>query len=422
MNEDFLHYIWKNTDYPKISLISDTGEKVNVIDVGVRNTNQGPDFTNAKIELNGQLWAGNIEIHTISSHWYQHGHNRDNNYDNVILHVVAENDNPILNSKGRQIPTVTLPYPKEMEAKYNELMLKKSEIPCYTELPQLDNFRVSFWLESLVVERIETKTEQIKSYLESTKNDWNEAFYITLCRYFGMKVNADPFERLARALPLKIINKHHNNVFQLEALLYGQSGLLPDTPSDEYTEELIKEYKYLKKKYQLISLDSPGWNYHRLRPVNFPTIRISQLANLIAKSSHLFSTITTTESVKELKTLLQAGVSEYWESHYQFGKSAVKKTKNTGAQFAQILIINTVIPFLFVYGKIKPNSKITDRALEFLQDLPSEKNSIVSLWEEYGIKSLNSSTSQALIHLKSAYCDRKACIKCQIGHMVLSRG
>ncbi|MCG8698175.1 MAG: DUF2851 family protein [Bacteroidales bacterium] len=421
MREDFLHYIWKNSDVVNTQYQADTGEVIKVIDEGIPNNDQGPDFLNAKIEIDGTLWAGTIEIHIDSADWYNHRHQDNPGYDNVILHVVDKITKPVKNSQGRAVPTIKLIYPNNLKEKYQLLINSNTPIRCAKELPDIDNFRIQFWISGLTIERIEQKTNLINQYLTCTSNNWNEAFYVGLARYFGMNVNAEPFEMLARSLPLLVISKHQQNIMQLEALLFGQAGLLPQEPKDEYSKKLVDEYKFLCHKYKLQPLDKHLWKFHRLRPMNFPTVRLSQFASLIHKSSHLFSKILESNTVEKLSKLFKCEASDYWQTHYQFGIESKKTKKAMGKGMIESLLINTIIPFIFIFGKKHSNEKLADKAMELLEALPAEKNKIISDWTELGFKCDNASISQSLIQLRKNYCDKRRCINCQIGHLILSK-
>ena len=420
MKESFLHYIWQQGTFNKQNLGADTGETVTIIDTGRWNHNAGPDFINAKIEIDGTLWVGNVEIHTDAALWEQHGHHTNPAYDNVVLHVALNNTAPIINSDGRRIPAIILDYPNELADNYQNLVTMVHPIACHQQFRNIDSLYASFWLNHLAIERIEEKTEFIEELLKSTTQNWSEAFYIALVRNFWAPVNSEPFERLARSTPLKVIAHHQHNQFQLEALLFGQAGLLPKSPDTDYTEQLCQEYNYYRKKYQLTPIEASAWKFHKLRPLNFPTVRIAQLASLIANSTHLFSKILEATSVTEYEKLLLAEVGPYWLNHYQMDKPSSYKPKAIGQLLKRSLIINTFIPFVFYYHKYQKDPYGSEFAIKLLEEMKPEENNITKLWSEIGIKAKNALESQALIHLKKSYCDTKQCIKCQVGHKVIS--
>jgi len=421
MKEDFLQFIWKQGLFRKNNLKTTDGKPLEIISTGQINTDSGPDFFNAKIKIGDTLWAGNIEIHQKSSHWYRHKHNTDAAYNNVVLHVVEVNDSPVL-VKSQALPTLVITYPPEILANYDRLMRSAKWIPCEEKLPEYDQFIIRFWFSALMIERLQAKTGDVLRLLEQNKNNWNETFYQLLARNFGMKTNAQPFEMLAKSLPLQILSKHKNDLFQLEALLFGQSGLLNETLlGDDYFLSLRKEYSYLYKKYSLSGIESHLWKFMRLRPINFPSIRIAQLAMLIHRSSALFSHILETENLDELRKLFDVTASEYWNKHYNFNKTSNDDhPKKFGDTAFNNLVINTIAPLLFVYGDQHLDQGMKDRALMMLEKLPPESNQIIQKWNELGIDSRNAFETQALLQLKNNYCERKKCLNCQLGTKIIS--
>ncbi|MBV5311671.1 MAG: DUF2851 family protein [Prolixibacteraceae bacterium] len=420
MKEEFLQFIWKHSLFNKNDLKTTDGRPVEIITTGQPNTDSGPDFFNAKIRIGETTWAGNIEIHQKSSHWYRHRHNTDAAYDNVILHVVELNDSPVL-IKSQALPTLEIRYPIEILENYEQLLRSAKWIACEEQLPKYDPFLIRFWFSALMIERLESKTTDIISILEQNKNNWNDTFYQLLARNFGMKTNALPFEMLAKSLPLQILSKHKNDLFQIEALLFGQSGLLNETLlGDDYYLSLRKEYSYLYKKYSLNGMESHLWKFMRLRPINFPTVRIAQLAMLIHHSSALFSRILETESTEDLRKLFDVKASEYWDTHYSFNKvSKDNHPKILGETAFNNLVINTIVPLLFVYGDQHLDQAMKDRALLLLEKLEPESNQIIRKWEELGIESRSAFESQALLQLKNKYCDEKKCLNCQLGAKII---
>lgn len=421
MKEEFLQFIWRHGLYRKDRLETTDGEPVEIISPGQSNHDSGPDFFNARIRIGHTAWAGNIEIHQKSSHWYQHRHDSDAAYDNVILHVVEQHDKTV-QVKSHQLPTLILGYEDEILNNYESLLKSKTWIACQERLPEVDPFILRFWFSSLMIERLESKTVEIVKMLEQNHNNWNETFYQLLARNFGMKTNALPFELLAKSLPLSILSKHKNDILQTEALLFGQSGLLNETLlGDDYFLSLRKEYSFLYKKYHLSGIESHLWKFMRLRPINFPTVRIAQLAMLIHHSSALFSHILETEDPDQLRQLFMVTASHYWNTHYRFNKlSGVNRPKALGDTAFNNLVINTIVPMLFVWGDQHLDQGMKDRALLLLEKMDAEQNHIIRKWNESGIVARTAFESQALLQLKNNYCDHKKCLSCQLGARIIT--
>lgn len=418
MKESILHYIWQFRLFPVQDLKTTDGQTVEIIDPGKPNTDAGPDFFNAKIKIDNTLWAGNIEIHSLSSDWVRHHHTTDKAYDNVILHVVNKADANVFRTNGDSVAQLELAVPDHIRTNYDELLREKKWIPCADKIHQVPLFLVNDWKNSLLVERLEQKTEMIETLLSQSNNHWEEAFYVSMARSFGFGTNSEAFERLARSLPMSILAKHKDNIFQLEAMLFGQAGLLENTVNDEYQLNLQKEYRFLQSKYQLKPIESSEWKLLRLRPDNFPHVRLSQFAALIHRSTKLFSKIIESDNLQVMRGLFICEVSDYWKKHFLFGKESSVSGKRLGSKSIDILLINTVVPFLFAYFK-KKNSD-NDIALKLLELIPAEKNVIIRKWMELGIGAFSAFDSQALLQLKKKYCDEKKCLRCRIGHKVLS--
>jgi hypothetical protein len=421
MNEEFLQFIWEHGLFNQTDLKTVDGKSVEVILTGHPNTDSGPDFFNARVRIGETIWAGNIEIHQKSSHWYQHRHDLDAAYDNVVLHVVERYDKPV-QVKNQELPTLEISYPPTILENFEQLLKSEQWIACEDKLEEVDPFVLRFWFSSLMIERLQSKTSDILAILQQNKNNWNETFYQLLARNFGMKTNALPFELLAKSLPLNVLSKHKNDRFQIEALLFGQAGLLNETLlGDDYFLSLRKEYSYLYKKYGLSGIESHLWKFMRLRPINFPTIRIAQLAMLIHHSSALFSRILETENPEELRKLFDVSASEYWNTHYRFNKISEENRKKTLGEAAfNNLVINTISPLLFVYGDQHLDQAMKDRALLLLEESPPESNQIIRKWNELGIDSRSAFDSQALIQLKNRYCENKKCLHCQLGAKIIT--
>ena len=420
MNEDFLHYVWKYRLFDSDNLISCQGYALELVDTGQLNSDSGPDFFDAQIRIDGLLWVGNVEIHLKSSDWFRHNHDKDLAYNNVILHVVFENDKDVVLSNGRLLPSLELKIPETYLSRYQSLMSSQSWIPCQLDIPKLNNFFVNHWLDRMLLERLERKADDITRIYHQNSNSWEETFYQLLARYFGMKVNAEPFEQLARSVPLKVLAKHKNSLFQLEAIFFGQAGFLDDDIADDkYYASLQTEYSFLKSKFKLKPIEKSRWKFMRLRPVNFPTLRIAQFASLVYHSQSLFSKIINVENLAEFYVLLQSRAPSYWETHYRFGEKVDFKDKILGKSTIDILIINAIVPILFVYGKEIGSSIHIDRALSFLEKLKPENNSIIKSWVKSGVVVKSAYQSQALLHLKSEYCSKYRCLECELGNRIL---
>ncbi|NPA68680.1 MAG: DUF2851 family protein [Chlorobi bacterium] len=422
ITEDFLHFIWKNKMFDTENLVDDSGNKIEIINTGTQNTNAGPDFFNAKIKINNTLWAGNIEIHKKSSDWYKHNHHKDKAYNNVILHVSIDNDKTVFNEKLRQIPALTIKYNGKLLKNYKELKNKNTDITCKKIIPKINKYELNAWLSAILTERTEEKTKCAKSVLKQTNNNYEEMLYITTAKAFGFKINALPFKMLAESLPLKIISKHKTNKFQTEALLFGQAGMLKNTNiNDPFYLKLKNEYKFLKHKYKLTPTDPELWKFMRVRPSNFPTIRISQFADLLHKSTHLFSKITEAKNIRDIEKLFEIQAGNYWNTHYRFGQESSFKKKTFGKSARNNILINTVIPVLFLYGKEKDKPEIIEKAINFLENIKAEKNKITKKWEDAGLKIKNAYFSQSLIQLYNTYCINKKCLDCRIGYKYIQK-
>lgn len=427
MKEEFLHYLWKYSLYDPESLLDNNHNKIRVIHPGEYNKDSGPDFFNARIRIGDTTWAGNVEIHNFSSHFDNHGHNHDPAFDNVILHVVANNDKRIFNSKGVEILTTTLSFNPDLYEKYLDLINNPCIIACQDQIRDIDPHFIRHWLGSVLIERLQEKTDQITRIYSDTGHDWEETFYRLLVRYFGFRVNTEPFEMLAASLPFRIIRKHADNRFQIEALLFGTAGLLDeglfrDAINDDYYFSLIREYKILSAKYSLQPLHGFIWKFARLRPANFPTVRISQLAAMLSGTGGLFSRVLECNNIKQLEGVFEAGASDYWSDHFIFGRKSRFSPKHTGSQASDLLLINAVIPAIFVYGKIRDLAQFSEKALSFLDEIPPEGNSIIDEWKLIGLKADSAFYSQALIQLRNEYCKKRKCLDCRIGARLISLG
>lgn len=421
MRESFLHYLWRTRRFDHRELLTTEGQPIEIQYPGEQNTHAGPDFFNARLCLDGTLWAGNVEMHLKSSEWLAHGHNADPAYDSVVLHVVLKEDFPVLRQNGGRIPCLELEgrIPPRLLESYERLEQEQDWIPCKPLFAEVPAIIKSNWLDRLMVERLEMKTSLIETALLATENHWDEAFYRLLAHNFGLKVNAEPFETLARCTPLRLLARHKTNLAQLEALLFGQAGLLQRDFQDDWPQLLAREYRHLQHKYGLIPMDASFWKFLRLRPANFPTVRIAQFAALMQHATHLYSNILEINHLKELYPLFSIHTSCYWNDHYQFDKASVTQEKLLGKPFVNLLAINTIAPFLFHYGKIRQVEIYQKRALALLESIPPEENHLLEGWAGLGQKAVNAFQSQALIQLKTRYCDGKRCLECAIGNAVL---
>jgi len=422
LKEDFIIYIWEFQLYNHNDLKSDDGQSIQIIEKGQRNHDSGPDFFNAKIKIEETLWVGHVEIHTKASHWKQHKHQLDKAYENVILHVVLHNDVIIQRMDGTVIPTLTLQNKIEpaIALKWQSMLASRNWIPCEQSIKSINEFTWFNWKNRLLIERLESKANQIQELLDWTKNDWNTCFYIFLARSFGMKVNQEPFEFLAKSLPLNIIQKHLNQPLLINALFFGQAGFLEQPFKESYPNKLKNEYKFLKQKYNLTPIPNQSWKFSKLRPANFPTIRIAQLAAIIQNNPQPFSWLLELNNITKIESLFNIEVESYWHNHYQFNKLSKAKKKQIGKTFKKSVLINSIIPFVFTYFKTTSQENKIESLIESLEKLPSEQNSIVNKWQNLGVTCSNTADSQALIQLKKQYCDKKKCLHCSIGHTILN--
>jgi len=422
MNEDFLKYVWKYRRYASLPIATSCGKSLEIIHPGIENFDAGPDFSNARIRIEDTIWAGNIEIHVKSSDWFKHFHHQNKAYNNIILHVVYQHDADVFRQSGELIPTLALQacIIPQMLDKFRQLQQSNYWIPCQNHLKELNGDTLPFWFERLAIQRLERKSDDIESLVTYYNGDWEQAFFVMLGRAFGFGVNSQAFEMLNKSLSFTTLLRHRDNISHLEAFLFGQSGLLELQPFDPYVKYLQREYEHLSAKYQLKPMAHQQWKLLRLRPVNFPTLRMSQLAVLIHEKGRLFDAVLQCGSAHELFEIFEAKTTPYWETHYVFGKTTGKKSKTLGKDAALSVLINAAVPFLFVYGKIRNLPEIQERAVDFLNQLPAEKNAIVNRYEQLGCKATNALRSQSLLQLKSHYCDHKKCLSCHIGNLILS--
>ena len=421
--EKLMQYVWKHRLWRSEDMVTNTGKKVRVVDPGLLNTDAGPDFFNAKIEIDGHMWVGNVEMHYRATDWKRHHHDSDKAYDSVILHVVAKDDAPVRRTNGELIPQLVLEVSPQFNADYASLVGATIEVPCATKIKQVPHLTIVEWVEGLAFERLHGKVERIHQLLDSFNGSWEDVCYVTLARNFGFGINNDAFERLARRTPLRLLGKHSDSVLQIEALLFGQAGMLDaQKPGmDSYYNQLCTEYAFLSNKFQLTPMEKESWKLFRIRPQNFPYRRIAMLAQYIEGGFRMMNRILEAEGEKEMRALFEVELSGYWTKHYTFGKPNERATATLSRSSTDIILINTVAPLLYAYGELTGNYEMTDKAIKLLEDLRAESNSIVSHFVAYGIDCPDALTSQALVQLKREYCDARKCIYCKIGHHLLSK-
>lgn len=421
--EKLMQYVWKHRLWRSEDMVTNTGKKVRVVDPGLLNTDAGPDFFNAKIEIDGHMWVGNVEMHYRATDWKRHHHDSDKAYDSVILHVVAKDDAPVRRTNGELIPQLVLEVSPQFNADYASLVGATIEVPCAEKIKQVPHLTIVEWVEGLAFERLHGKVERIHQLLDSFNGSWEDVCYVTLARNFGFGINNDAFERLARRTPLRLLGKHSDSVLQIEALLFGQAGMLDaQKPGmDSYYNQLCTEYAFLSNKFQLTPMEKESWKLFRIRPQNFPYRRIAMLAQFIEGGFRMMNRILEAEGEKEMRALFEVELSGYWTKHYTFGKPNERATATLSRSSIDIILINTVAPLLYAYGELTGNYDMTDKAIKLLEDLRAENNSIVSHFVAYGIDCPDALTSQALVQLKREYCDARKCIYCKIGHHLLSK-
>jgi Protein of unknown function (DUF2851) len=420
MKEDLLQYIWKFQRYQLNELTTTSGDRLQIIHPGIFNTNQGPDFLEAKIKINDTTWAGNIELHINSSHWNQHRHSGDQHFNNVILHVVWNHDMEIPDASGVNLPTLELQsrVSKLLLAGYRQLMESPGFISCEKQVLAINDLTLSAWKQRLIVERLLKKAEAIRAVFKQTNDHWEETFWWLIAANFGGKINGPVFQKVAQSLPLTLLAKHKNNVIGIEALLLGQAGLLKNNFSEKYPQMLQKEYNFLCKKYQLKAVDGQLC-FLRMRPANFPSIRLAQLAMLIHKSEHFFSKIKEADSLNEVEKMLAVDANDYWHYHYLLDDIADFKIKRLGKQMTGNILINTIVPLLFAYGLHYNKDDYKEKAIQWLQEIARENNSITKGFELLGFSNQHAGDSQFLLQLKNEYCEHKFCLQCAIGNSLL---
>jgi hypothetical protein len=422
VSEAFLHYLWKYKLFDFRDLVADDGSKIEIIKAGLYNTSSGPDFFNARIKINGTLWAGNVEIHILSSDWLKHNHQADPAYDSCILHVVYKNDVPTKRMNGSTIPTIELcgKFAGHLWENYLSLISKHGWVACEDRIAEISKERWENTISLMIEERLTSRADQILIALKGNKGDWQETFYQYLSKNFGFQINGMPFEMLARSLPLKILLKERKDLSDIEALLFGQAGMLDKDFEDNYPRKLREKYDGFKLKYKLKPIPFTAWKFMRLRPVNFPSVRIAQLARLIYNSPCLFDEILRAENLKEILAKFDLKASGYWDTHYRFDMASAANIKKLGKNSVHNIIINTCAPLIYAWGKSSDQIELISRSVSLLRDIPAEENHLISRWKETGVKVNNAVESQALLQLKMAHCSEKKCLTCNIGSRLIN--
>lgn len=421
MKEDFLHYLWKYQLFHTVDICTTDKQPVQILTSGILNKNAGPDFFNAQLIIGEQRWAGNVEIHINASDWYVHHHEKDTNYDNVILHVVWIDDTTVFTTSNTVVPTLVLKeyIPTPLLINYQKLFsVKKQQLNCEKGIGTINSFVIKKWLERLYFERLQRKSEVIIELLKATNNDWEAVLFCLLTKNFGLKVNGDAFYNMAKQLDFSIVRKEVYRLEVLESLLFGQLGLLSKKIEGEYYQTLQKEYRYLTKKYRLSKVLRTQVQFFRLRPPNFPTIRLAQLSSLFHTHQNLFSKLMEKRVIEDFYKLFDIQPSEFWHTHYTFEKTSKHTKKGLTKSFIDLIIINTILPLKYVYQN-HYNNFLEDDFIVFIQELPPEKNSTIDLFNTLGISSKDAMGSQALLELKNEYCNQQKCLSCAIGNELL---
>lgn len=430
--EQLLHYVWKHKIFLCSKLTTTDGKTVEVLNPGLHNTNAGPDFTNAKVKIGDTVWVGNVEIHQRSSDWFRHHHDEDDAYDNIILHVAADIDQKLFYPNGQEVPQLQIEVPEYVSGNYDELVRSDIEPRCADVVNTLPAIVIHNWMTSLSLERFEYRNRQIMERRKSLDMNWEDTLFVTVARNFGFGINGDAFEAWAQSIPMGAVAKHRDSLFQIEAIFFGQAGLLEDEKMKilkdeafggvEYYNKLKKEYQYLRQKFSLTPIPQKMWRFLRLRPQNFPHIRIAQLAMLYYEQRFSMSRLINATTVEDVAELFHTQVSDYWKTHYTFhSEASASKNKSLSKSSVNLLIINSVAPMLFAYGKYKSDQDLCDRALSLWQDLPAENNRFIRNWAAAGVECESSADSQALIHLTHFYCHNHDCLRCKFGYEYIKR-
>ena len=416
VDEQFLYYVWSNKLF-KGELATIAGDSLEVVGTGYRNTDSGPDFKEAKVKINNTLWAGNVEIHVRTSDWNRHHHQHDPAYKNVILHVVYEhdadvNDIPVLQLKSH--------FDEALFDSYAAFVGNRKEIACANGLSSTQKFSWLSWMDTLIVERMQKKTADTDTILSKNTFDWEDTFYRQMLRYMGMKVNNEAFAMLANTLPFRVLQKHADNLTQVEAMLFGCAGLLDGSCNDDYAALLMREFNAMQAKFNLKTMPASMWKFMRMRPGNFPTVRMAQAAQVIHRNTSVFSKILACRDVNEVKAVFDVATSPYWETHYRFGVSSPRKAKHLGDMAANTLIINAVLPLMFAWGKRHERNEHCENAIAFMEAIEAEDNKTTRIFAKYGFAPQNAMHSQAMLTLYDNYCKTHRCLECRIGNILIN--
>ncbi len=424
--EKLMQYVWQHRLWLPSDMATVDGQRVDVLDPGLLNTDAGPDFFNAKIRIGERVWAGNVEVHVRASDWHRHGHDSDPAYDTVVLHVVEHDDTRIRRKDGAEIPQIVMPCAADFSERYHEMVDNPvAELPCAAHLLTLPRIYLGDWISALAFERLYQKSERVLDWLERFKGDWQQTIYATLARALGFGINSDPFERLAAATPLRCLMRHRGDAGMVEAMLFGQSGLLDKAiaqyPEDPYVSALKRDYDFARAKYGLEPLRDPGWKMARMRPQNFPHRRIATLAALVSGGFEVSYSLPGVRNADDARSLFDFPLTGYWARRYSFGPPAASRINTLSRSSTDSLIINVVAPVLHAYGCRTGHEELTQRAVDLLQSVPAENNSIVRLFTAAGVQCDDAFTSQALVQLRRNYCQPRKCLYCRIGHRFLAQ-
>ncbi|MGC8823524.1 MAG: DUF2851 family protein [Bacteroidales bacterium] len=421
MSEEFLHYLWQRHLFDRSVYSLANGERLEIISPGLRNTDAGPDFYNVRIKLEDTLWVGSCEMHVYSSDWYRHEHHINPLYDNVILHVVYKNDQPVVNSKGIPVPTIELSFDAELLDIYQRYQLIQDDIRCKQYIRRIEPIYLADLMSKMVVERLIQRAQLVHQLLEASHYDWELCAMIWLGKAFGFKVNEAPFEMLIRSIPLAVLQRSAHQLFTLEALLFGQAGLLHENFQEAYPQQLYREYTFLRHKFNLSPIDGHLWKKMRIRPANFPALRIAQLAAFIHKSPAFFQQLLEIKSSKQILSFFEITASEYWNNHYQLDVPARVYPKKLSQSSILLLAINALVPLMFAYGHEKDIDEYRELAVRILEEIEPEQNSIIQKWHAAGITAHHASESQGLIQLYNKHCLLQRCLQCEMFNQIMTK-
>lgn len=421
MTEEFLHYIWQHHLFNQTVYTPEGREPIEIISPGIRNMDEGPDFYNTRIKIGDTLWVGNCEIHVVASDWYRHGHHINPLFDNVILHVVYKNDQPVINSKGVVIPSIELPVDNGLYQQYEKYRSIRTDVRCKDFIARVDPVYIAELLSKGIAERLIQRTQVIHQILEANHYDWEHCAMIWLGKAFGFKVNEAPFEMLMRSIPFSVLQRSAHNLQTLEALLLGQAGLLHENFHEDYPQLLYREYVFLRKKYNLTPMERYLWKKMRVRPANFPAVRIAQLAAFLHKNPAFFQKLLEIHTGDQIFSLFDVTASSYWDNHYQLDQLTKPYPKKLSRSAAFVLAINTLVPLLFAYGHEKDRDDYKGQAIRILEDIGPEQNSIIDKWRNFGILARNASESQALLQIYNKHCLLRRCLQCEVFNQMMTK-